>query len=360
MPIYDKEEDYFIPVLAPYVQWVKAYRQLISALYKEHKTVRKAWKAFRDAIPGVERRLEFGVFEQILLFSLFLSEWNNTEEGGGLVGRGEPAKWEAGVYSGKGVGNQLDTVIQKLQTAFEERDRALWNLKYLEQSTLMLKEQKADLEREAGGLRKNMEMLQNKLDAANEHLRRVIHELDNLRAENAGLKERSSASREREDSFEKQMEKLRKKLGRLASGKGQARQIVAVERPDAKEGYGQTVIQWVRQGGAEVIQNSYQRTPPKKVGRWNAQRSKDGYYRLYRKIRGRVHSIYIGKELDLDKAERRIADREKELLTPIALTGATGDTHRKRQMNMEVRGRVIAGPQDAATNESGTEPYPRA
>ena len=64
MPIHNKDDDYFIPVLAPYVQWVKAYRELISTLYKEHKTVKKAWKAFRDAIPGVDRRLEFAIFEQ--------------------------------------------------------------------------------------------------------------------------------------------------------------------------------------------------------------------------------------------------------------------------------------------------------
>lgn len=44
------------------------------------------------------------------------------------------------------------------------------------------------------------------------------------------------------------------------------------------------------------------------------QLSKDGYYRVYRKIKGKVHSIYIGKELDIDKANRRIADKERELM----------------------------------------------
>jgi hypothetical protein len=79
------------------------------------------------------------------------------------------------------------------------------------------------------------------------------------------------------------------------------------------------VIQWagpdaVRVGGLGVVQNSQTSIPSNKIGRWNAQRSKDGYYRLYRKIRGRVHSIYIGKDLNIDKARRRIAEKEKQLL----------------------------------------------
>jgi len=73
-----EDEDYFIPVLGPYVQWVKAYGELIHGLYEEHKTVGKVWKAFVAAIPGVERKLKFAVFEQIVLFSLFLSEWEKS------------------------------------------------------------------------------------------------------------------------------------------------------------------------------------------------------------------------------------------------------------------------------------------
>ena len=345
MSTNDKEEDYFIPVLAPYVQWVKAYRQLISSLYEEHKTVRKAWKAFREAIPGVERRLEFGVFEQLLLFSLFLSEWSRGEEGDGSVARGRQSKWDTSASRDKDASNQLDSVIQKLQNAFEERDRALWNLKHLEQSAQMLREQKGDLEREANELRKLVEMLQNELASAREHAAEVIQELDSSRAENISLRERNVASRVKETSLEQQVEKLRKKLGRLGAGKVQAGRIVAVEKPDSKEGYAQAVIQWIRQDGREVIQNS-NRKAPKRVGRWNAQLSKDGYYRLYRKIRGRVHSIYIGKELDIDKAERKIADREKELFSPVPAAGGTGSAHRKPQMKLEAPARIAGSPRD--------------
>lgn len=52
---------------------------------------------------------------------------------------------------------------------------------------------------------------------------------------------------------------------------------------------------------------------PKRIGGWNVQKSKDGYYRCYRKIAKRVHSVYIGKDLDLKKAQVRITEKEKTL-----------------------------------------------
>lgn len=348
MPIHDKDDDYFIPVLAPYVQWVKAYGRLISALYEEHKTVRRAWKAFRAAIPGVEKKLEFGIFEQILLFGLFLSEWNNSQKGAGSVEEGRQAK-PGSAHWGEHSAGQLDTVIQKLQNAFEERDRALWNLKHLEQSASMLRDQKADLAGQAASFKKNVEVLQIELDSANEHLRQVIHELDNHRAENARLRGESVLLREKEASLEQQIERLRKKLDKLSSGQAQTRQIVAVKNPDSEQGFSQAVIQWVRQRAEqgvkqEVIQNPNRRTSPNKIGRWNAQLSKDGYYRLYRKIGGRVHSIYVGKELDIDKAERRIADREKKLLTPNPAKTGTESAYSNRQLKMQAPPRSVEAP----------------
>jgi len=52
---------------------------------------------------------------------------------------------------------------------------------------------------------------------------------------------------------------------------------------------------------------------PKRICGWNVQKSKDGYYRCYRKIAKRVHSVYIGKDLDLKKAQVRITEKEKTL-----------------------------------------------
>jgi chromosome segregation ATPase len=52
---------------------------------------------------------------------------------------------------------------------------------------------------------------------------------------------------------------------------------------------------------------------PNRIAGWNVRKSEDGYYRCYRKIAKRVHSIYIGKNLDFKKARDRITEKEKKL-----------------------------------------------
>ncbi|ETR68834.1 MAG: hypothetical protein OMM_10134 [Candidatus Magnetoglobus multicellularis str. Araruama] len=47
-----------------------------------------------------------------------------------------------------------------------------------------------------------------------------------------------------------------------------------------------------------------------KISGWNVRKAKDGYYRCYRKIKRKVHCIYIGKKLDRDKAMTRIKEKE--------------------------------------------------
>jgi hypothetical protein len=121
----EREEDYLIPVLAPYVQWVKAYKELLSTLYKEHKTVRRVWKAFREAMPQIEQRLQFSAFEQILLFSLFLSEWDKSEPGHARTEKAEPTMPDASAHLVKDPERGLDTVILDLQETVSKTDKAI-------------------------------------------------------------------------------------------------------------------------------------------------------------------------------------------------------------------------------------------
>ncbi len=53
--------------------------------------------------------------------------------------------------------------------------------------------------------------------------------------------------------------------------------------------------------------------PPKRIAGWSIQKSKDGYYRCYRKIRKKVHSVYIGKMFDSEKARIRVAEKEEQI-----------------------------------------------
>ena len=52
---------------------------------------------------------------------------------------------------------------------------------------------------------------------------------------------------------------------------------------------------------------------PKRILGWNVRKAKDGYYRCYRKINNRVHSIYLGKTIDVQKAHLRIKKKEKDV-----------------------------------------------
>ncbi len=52
---------------------------------------------------------------------------------------------------------------------------------------------------------------------------------------------------------------------------------------------------------------------PKRISGWSVQKSKDGYFRCYRKIEGRVHCVYIGKDFNVEKAQKRIFEKENSL-----------------------------------------------
>ena len=53
--------------------------------------------------------------------------------------------------------------------------------------------------------------------------------------------------------------------------------------------------------------------PPKRILGWNVRQARDGYYRCYRKIHNQVHSVYIGKQLDVEKAQQRIKEKEQKM-----------------------------------------------
>ncbi len=52
---------------------------------------------------------------------------------------------------------------------------------------------------------------------------------------------------------------------------------------------------------------------PKRIDGWSVQKAKDGYYRCYRKIDKKLHSVYIGKTFDVEKARGRVAEKERSL-----------------------------------------------
>lgn len=52
---------------------------------------------------------------------------------------------------------------------------------------------------------------------------------------------------------------------------------------------------------------------PQKIAGWNVTRGKDGFYRLNRRIGGKVQSIYLGKEINEKEALVKIRFKERDL-----------------------------------------------
>jgi uncharacterized small protein (DUF1192 family) len=315
MADHHRETDYFVPLLTPYAQWVSAYRDLIPALYQQHKTVRRTWKAFKEAIPGVEQRLEFDVFEQILLFSLFLSEWQKAFESTTVqkLSRTAPQTLDPPKDD---YGPGRDAVIQELRTISDERDKALWNLKELDERVGELKAQNERLENLAKTFEMDSDRLQNELDISHENLLGVTHELDAQKSENASLHLEIASLCANRASLDDRIQKLMQKTSAPAFSVFQNSDPAPFDAEKDSPGGMQMVIQWAGQTGCARPESclTQRPTPSKRIGRWSAQQSKDGYYRLYRKIRGRVYSIYVGRDLDINKAQKKIAQKEKELL----------------------------------------------
>lgn len=49
------------------------------------------------------------------------------------------------------------------------------------------------------------------------------------------------------------------------------------------------------------------------IGGWTVRKHKNGYYMLQKSFKGKVQTIYIGKELDEDEARRKIAEKTTKL-----------------------------------------------
>jgi hypothetical protein len=65
-------------------------------------------------------------------------------------------------------------------------------------------------------------------------------------------------------------------------------------------------------GNSDSVRQKLDKSSKRILG-WNIRRANDGYYRCYRKVKNKLHSIYIGKELDLSKAQQRIKEKEVKL-----------------------------------------------
>ena len=63
----------------------------------------------------------------------------------------------------------------------------------------------------------------------------------------------------------------------------------------------------------EQIANLRGKGEARNIGGWTLRRHKAGYYMLQKSIKGKVQTIYIGKEVDEDEARRKISEKTEKL-----------------------------------------------
>jgi len=161
------------------------------------------------------------------------------------------------------VTNGLDKVIQERDALIHSRDNLLKDLK-------ITTKQKTQLEYQVDKFKTELDKVIQKQDE-------LIHSRDNL------LKDLKITTKQRAQ-LEAQVDELTTRLDKVIQT--QAIDTSLINGLDKK---------------------------PKRICGWNVQKSKDGYYRCYRKIAKRLHSVYIGKDLDLKKAQVRITEKENAL-----------------------------------------------
>lgn len=123
----------------------------------------------------------------------------------------------------------------------------------------------------------------------------ILAELDKVRQQREVVTQELILQKAETRSLEKQLQNRQNELDKVRHKHHQD-----VEKPDKPEKDTLSVRQKLD-------------SPPKRVSGWNLRRSKDGYYRCYRKIKAKLHSIYLGKTFDPDKAHRLIKEKEKRI-----------------------------------------------
>lgn len=158
-----------------------------------------------------------------------------------------------------------------------------------------VRQEKEKLEIELGKVRHNLNANLQKLlkleesnEAFEEKLGKVRQEGENLKIELGKVRQESNANLQKKDKIEKEKECLEKKLYEVSQKVSNPKKEIPnfLSNPKKKSNY--TIV-------------------PNRVDGWGVQLRGD-YYRLFKKIDGKVKWIHVGKKWDIDLAKRKIKD----------------------------------------------------
>ncbi len=144
-------------------------------------------------------------------------------------------------------------------------------------------------QQEPDTLRKAYHACLKELDKVKEDLNRKCLELDAEKAENQRLVNLLNKVKQEKDTVS-DLSPLMVKLSQMETELAQLRALFSPVKPDSRRTDGKTVEGW------NVVQSG-------------------GYFRAFRRIKGKMQSVYIGKTFDIEKARQRVIDKEKGLRT---------------------------------------------
>ncbi|ETR67276.1 MAG: hypothetical protein OMM_11773 [Candidatus Magnetoglobus multicellularis str. Araruama] len=230
---------------------VKHENTIFDAYRRNEEKPSATWKFLKNEFPELSQTMTFNTFKQyVSVFSAIRRELDKVRQ-------------EAEIEQSKKIQNDK----RKLMT---ELDNARKGLDEVRQKNSETVDQLNKTMQENSYLESKIQNLQD--------------ELDKVRQNKTGITDQLNKTIQEKFHLESKLENLNKELDK------------------------------VRQTNIVVnLEKSKPEINPKNVMGWNVQQSKDGYYRCYRKINKQVHSIYIGKEFNLEKIRIRIREKENEI-----------------------------------------------
>ena len=112
--------------------------------------------------------------------------------------------------------------------------------------------------------------------------------------------------------YEKQLEAVTQELHKASERKKelQARLEAVMQELENTKG---KVRETDRKESDGIVTQELHSSDETNISGWTVHKGKDGYFRLHRRFKGRLYSIYAGKTLDRDKALKKIRAKESEL-----------------------------------------------
>jgi len=158
-----------------------------------------------------------------------------------------------------------------------------------------------NLMQELGKVRQEKEVLKEGLGKVRQEKEVLKERLGKVRQEKEVLKERLGKVRQENDKFEEELKKVKKELNSIAS-KQNATAALDKSAVDESSSYGKMDTFADK---TVALPDHEKKCVPKRVDGWGVQ-FRGQYYRMFKKINGKVKWLHIGKKWNTETAREKI------------------------------------------------------